>query len=150
MEHEINILNSLRRILQEERIELLLARSGKEGLELLKIHKPVVIISDLKMPEMNGIQFLAKAKEQHSGFIGILLTAFSDKKLVVNAISEGKIWRYLLKPWDSEKLIETIWEAVNNAKKIIAMEKETFLGKKIFFLYHCHFLSLYFFILFQR
>jgi DNA-binding NtrC family response regulator len=76
-------------------------------------HQVDLIISDLKMPEMNGIEFLKKVKERDSVPLRIMLTGHADLKSVLDAVDQGEVYRFLLKPWDDEELKMTIRQALD-------------------------------------
>lgn len=113
VDDEQNILNSLKRLFRKEPYEILTATNGEEGLEILDQRPVDLIISDLKMPQMNGIEFLKRAKEKNSVPLRIMLTGHADLKGVIDAIDQGEIYRFLLKPWDDEELKMTIRQALD-------------------------------------
>ncbi len=113
VDDEENILNSLKRLFRKEPYEILTAINGEEGLKILDHHPVDLIISDLKMPEMNGIEFLKRAKEKNSVPLRIMLTGHADLKSILTAIDQGEIYRFLLKPWDDEELKMTIRQALD-------------------------------------
>lgn len=84
------------------------AISGDEALKLLE-NKPVnIIISDQRMPNMTGVEFLEKVIAKFPDPVRILLTGYADMGAVVDAINKGKIFHYLTKPWNEEELDITI------------------------------------------
>lgn len=84
--------------------EVHLATSGAEGLEILKKHEIQVIITDQRMPEMTGIQFLEKIIPDYPDCIRMILTGFSDIEAIIQAINTGRVYRYITKPWSKEEL----------------------------------------------
>ncbi len=84
------------------------AESGADGLEILKQHTIDVIISDQRMPQMSGVDFLRFAKEISPNSIRILMTGYADLQAVVDSVNVGEIFRYINKPWNAEKLKETV------------------------------------------
>jgi phosphoserine phosphatase RsbU/P len=84
--------------------EVHLALSGKEGLEILKKHEIHLIITDQRMPEMTGIQFLEKIIPEYPDCIRMILTGFSDIEAFIQAINTGRVYRYITKPWSKEEL----------------------------------------------
>jgi YesN/AraC family two-component response regulator len=89
--------------------------------------KPIdIIITDQRMPNMTGVEFLSKAVEKHPDPMRILLTGFADMNAVIDAVNKGKIFHYLSKPWNEQELDETIQRAykVYQANKEIKMENE--------------------------
>jgi response regulator RpfG family c-di-GMP phosphodiesterase len=106
VDDEAAITKSLQRLFRKENYRILTASSALEGLDLLKnSEKPVsLIISDQRMPEMSGSQFLEQARKIFPNAIRFLLTGYSDMNAVVDAINKGGIHRYLSKPWNDEDL----------------------------------------------
>jgi len=136
VDDEQNILNSLKRELRdwatERGLEVLTAISGRKGLELLAERgtNVVVVVSDLKMPEMKGSDFLLAVRKEYPGIVTILLTGYSETEEIIKAVSAG-IFSYMLKPWDSEYLISEMQKAYEygeirrqNASYLKTMEDE--------------------------
>jgi serine phosphatase RsbU (regulator of sigma subunit) len=92
--------------------EVHLAGSGKEGMEILKKHEIEVIITDQRMPEMTGIQFLEKIITDYPNCIRMILTGFSDIEAIIQAINTGRVYRYITKPWNKEELKINIDKAI--------------------------------------
>ena len=87
------------------------ALSGDEALKILA-EKPIqIIITDQRMPEMTGVEFLEKVLEKYPDPMRILLTGYADMEAVVDAVNKGKIFHYLAKPWNEEELDLTIQRA---------------------------------------
>jgi phosphoserine phosphatase RsbU/P len=84
--------------------EVHLAKSGIEGLEIMKKYPIQVIITDQRMPEMTGIQFLEKVIPDYPDCIRMILTGFSDIEAIIQAINTGRVYRYITKPWNREEL----------------------------------------------
>lgn len=92
--------------------EVFIADSARKGLEILHDSKDIdVIISDLKMPEMDGIEFIEKIKQEDPNKICILLTAFVESDVMLKAINEELIFRYVIKPWNKDDLKDIIEKA---------------------------------------
>src|SRR5574344_1106069 len=89
--------------------------SPNEALEYLNGEKPDLIISDFMMPEMNGFEFLSKAKELYSEVSMILLTGYADKENAIRAINEIGLYKYIEKPWDNDDLIITIQNGIERS-----------------------------------
>ncbi len=84
------------------------AISGDEALKVLNAKKVHIIITDQRMPEMTGVEFLEKVIEIDPEPMRILLTGYADMTAVVDAVNKGKIYHYLAKPWNEEELDMTI------------------------------------------
>lgn len=80
------------------------ATSGEEGLRILDREDIALIISDQAMPGMSGVEFLERAMERNPRAIRMMLTGYADMPALIAAINEGRIWRYLPKPWEPDDL----------------------------------------------
>ncbi len=112
VDDEQGILDSLTRLFFEEDYETETASSGNEALKKLSGNNFSLIISDQRMPEMTGAQFLQKAKELHPDTIRIMLTGYSDIKDAVAAINKGEVHKYINKPWDDDELKMVVKQAL--------------------------------------
>lgn len=88
------------------------AISGKEGLEVLSTNDIQLVISDQKMPEMTGVEFLERVAESYPNTVRIILTAYSDTEDIMRAINKCGIFRYLVKPWNKDEMLLTIDKAL--------------------------------------
>jgi response regulator RpfG family c-di-GMP phosphodiesterase len=123
VDDEENILSSIRRQLRGK-YDLTTAVSGKAALKILDTsQKFSVVLSDYKMPEMNGGQLLAEVKARTPDTVRMMLTGQADMKAVINVINEGNIFRFLTKPCPPELLTKNIDEGIKQYKLIHA-EKE--------------------------
>lgn len=111
VDDEPNTLQALRRMFRHEPYELLLASGGEEGLAMLSHHEVGVIISDYRMPGMNGVDFLRQVKLHWPDTLRIVLSGFTDLRSVTSAINEGAVYKFLTKPWNDEELREITREA---------------------------------------
>ena len=111
VDDEKNVLSSLKRLFRKTDCDVFIANSGQEGLEILKEHAIDVIVSDARMPEMSGPEFLAIAAEQYPDAKRILLTGYADMQAIVDAVNLGKVSHYLEKPWDDEQLQKLVNDA---------------------------------------
>ena len=111
VDDEENIIRSLRRLLRRDGYTILTAASGQEGLEVLKKFEVGVIISDQRMPEMTGVQFLRQVKEIYPDTVRIVLSGHTDLNTVTDAVNEGAIFKFFSKPWDDDLLRKNVTEA---------------------------------------
>lgn len=109
MDDEQNILDALERGLCDY-FDITTALSGFEGLALLREDDYQVVVSDMRMPEMDGAEFLKQVRESQPFVTRILLTGQAELESAMKAINEGHVFRFLLKPCDSEVLAEHIKE----------------------------------------
>ncbi len=116
VDDEVNITKALRRVLMEvDQYDVYIANSGREALELLAVEPDVaVIISDQRMPEMTGVEFLFRAHDLVPDTVRILLTGYADIEASIAAINQGAVFRYLTKPWDDDSLLQTVADAARN------------------------------------
>ncbi|HXU64351.1 MAG TPA: sigma-54 dependent transcriptional regulator [Polyangia bacterium] len=92
--------------------KLLLAGSGEEALALARQHDVAVIVTDQRMPKMTGLDLLKEARTLRPDAVGIIVTAFTDVDVLIEAINLGRIYRYVTKPWDSKELRGVLTHAV--------------------------------------
>lgn len=97
--------------------EIFIADSAQKGLEILKDEEIDVIISDLKMPHMNGMELIERIKKENPEKICILLTAFMESDVMLRAINEELVYRYIMKPWKKDELREIINSAFKRIEK---------------------------------
>lgn len=117
VDDEKNVLSALERCLKTS-FDVLTANTPGEGLKIYseKYHDISVVISDLKMPDMNGIEFLKKIKQISTSSVCLMLTGTGGLNDAIEAINQNLIWKYINKPWENKNLIELISSAVE--KKI--------------------------------
>lgn len=93
---------------------VLRAESGHQALEILSTQGEVaVIISDQRMPEMKGTEFLSKTVPEFPDTVRIILTGFTDVEDLVDAINAGQVYRYITKPWNPDELKLVVDQAAN-------------------------------------
>lgn len=119
VDDEINNLNSFKAAFRRD-FNVMLASSGKEGLELLKNNVVHIIITDQRMPEMTGVDFLIEVLKKYTEPIRILLTGYTDINAVIDAVNKGHIYYYINKPWDEQQLKIII----KNAYEIFRLREE--------------------------
>ncbi len=116
VDDERNVLKSLRRLfMDEDSYEIFVAESGTEGLEILEEEGDIrMVISDYRMPEMTGVEFLRQVNEKWPNTVRIVLSGYADTSAVVEAINEGQIYKFIPKPWNDEELITTVAAALEH------------------------------------
>lgn len=105
VDDEPSILSALRRLFRPVGYRVLLADSGKAGLAILASEEVNLVVSDMRMPEMDGAQFLEKVREHWPHVVRMLLTGYADIVSTIAAINRGEIHRYIAKPWDDQDLL---------------------------------------------
>jgi len=99
------------------------AISGDEALKILDTKPVQIIITDQRMPEMTGVEFLEKVLVKYPDPMRILLTGYADMGAVVDAVNKGKIFHYLAKPWNEEELDITINRAFEKYKEKVELKE---------------------------
>jgi response regulator RpfG family c-di-GMP phosphodiesterase len=122
VDDEVAILDGLRRQLRKK-FTVHTATGGAAALELLASEPVAVVVSDMRMPQMDGATFLAQVRAQYPDVVRILLTGQADTQAAIQAVNEGQIYRFLTKPCPSEVLTEEIGGAVE-LNRLVAAEKE--------------------------
>lgn len=127
VDDEPKVLNSLKRGLINEKFQMQFALSGKEALDILENHKISVIVSDMRMPGMSGLDLLKIVKEKYPQIIKIVLTGYTQLPQILATINQVDIFKFITKPWKmDEEFIPIIREAVEyynlRQEKIILQE----------------------------
>jgi response regulator RpfG family c-di-GMP phosphodiesterase len=112
VDDEESILNSLRRLLRGQPYEVLLATSGEQALDIMAKQPVDLVMSDARMPNMDGATLLAHIHQRHPDTLRILLTGYADLTMIVKAINDGQIDRYISKPWHDEELLLTLRQSL--------------------------------------
>jgi len=96
----------------EDDYEVHTAADARRALEILDAHQPfAVVLTDQRMPNMTGVEFLAKVYERHPSATRIILTGFADMDAIVKAINDGHVYAYIPKPWEHESLKQVVKRA---------------------------------------
>jgi signal transduction histidine kinase len=125
VDDEVDVLESLRHLFHRS-YRVLTAEGGDQALELLHHNDVHLVLSDQRMPGLSGDEFLSRAKELQPDAIRMLFTGYADIQAVINAVNEGQIFRYILKPWDAVELEGIIrqaaeqYELLAERKRLIA------------------------------
>jgi response regulator RpfG family c-di-GMP phosphodiesterase len=123
VDDESSILSALRRLFRPAGYRVLLAGSGAEGLQMLAAEEGKVdlVISDMRMPEMDGARFLGEVRQHWPGVARILLTGYADITSTIAAINQGEISRYIAKPWNDGEVLLIVRDV---------LEHQALLGEK--------------------
>ena len=111
VDDELNVLKSLKRVLVRSGYDVMTASSGFEALEILAANQVEIIITDFRMPEMNGADLLRQVKINWPDCVNLVLSGYADFKSVVELLNQGLVFRFLEKPWVDSELLENISEA---------------------------------------
>jgi DNA-binding NtrC family response regulator len=118
VDDEAEILASLLRTLRKESYLVLTTTSPQEALGLLENHRIDLLISDIDMPVMNGLELVARVRHAHPHVVRMLLTGAASLESAMRAINDGEVHRYLTKPWQSDELKATIRAALERLDEL--------------------------------
>ncbi len=116
VDDEPGILSALRRLLRPHGYRILTAGGGAEGLQILEAEAVDLVISDMRMPEMDGAKFLEAVRARWPGVMRLLLTGYADIGSTVAAINRGEIYRYIAKPWDDADIVLIVAKALEQSR----------------------------------
>jgi response regulator RpfG family c-di-GMP phosphodiesterase len=120
VDDEPNVLEGIQRTLRKQ-VELQTASSGAEALRLMRETGPfALVVSDMRMPAMNGTEFLAKVREQEPDTVRMILSGQADLQDTIAAVNEGHIYRFLSKPCPSDRLLAAVEDGLNQHRLLTA------------------------------
>lgn len=123
VDDEQNVLEGYRRNLRKD-FDIETANGGVEALKMLKGGASfAVIVSDMRMPEIDGVQLLSQAAQLYPDTVRIMLTGNTDQQTAVDALTEGKIFRFLNKPCPTEKMARNLQMALEH-HRLVRAEKD--------------------------
>ncbi len=117
------VLLAIKETLEREKYQVSAFNQPKEAIEALDTHTFAVIISDHRMPEMTGLEFLDRCKEKQPIASRILITGVLTLNTVVEAVNRGEIFRFVAKPWIREELLATVENAAQRYHLVTSNEK---------------------------
>jgi len=115
VDDEVNILKALQRLMRSEPVNVVCSSRATEALELLEKTGAQVVVSDQRMPEMSGVDFLSQVRERRPDVVRMMLTGYTEMDVAVEAINRGEIYRLITKPWNDDELRATIRQAFDHA-----------------------------------
>lgn len=113
IDDDIQIVNSIKRVLHHHRYRVEYTTTPEHSFEMLLNNDFDIVICDQRMPGTSGIEILKFVKKFLPETVRILMTGYTDIDIVVTAINEGNIYKYISKPWDNEKLIEIVENSIS-------------------------------------
>lgn len=131
VDDESSVLKSIERLFIDYDMRILKATNADEALNILSNEEIAVIVSDNCMPGMNGVELLSHIKERSPDTMKILLTAHAELGVAVDAINEGEVFRFIIKPWDNICLVTTVKDAVKRYQIVQSLkhsDESTFLS----------------------
>jgi response regulator RpfG family c-di-GMP phosphodiesterase len=125
VDDEQSIRNAIERMyLERDDVRCLFASSGVEGLAILAAEEVWVVISDYLMPGMRGIEFLSKVKALRPDTVRVMMTAYADLSVAIDAINKSEAYRFVTKPWNNKELMDTVDEAMMRYELIQSLGSE--------------------------
>lgn len=112
VDDEPNILSALKRLFRGAGFQVRTALGGAAGLALLEMEPVDLVISDMRMPEMDGTEFLQQVRQRWPLTMRLLLTGHSEVNSIIGAINRGEIYRYIAKPWDDNDVVLIVRQAL--------------------------------------
>jgi two-component system, NtrC family, response regulator HupR/HoxA len=103
VDDEENLLMSLKRGLMDEPYERLFAVGGKQALELMEHNEVHLIVTDMRMPEMSGLELLKIVRQKYPDTVRMVLSGYTQVTTLLTAINDGHIYKYITKPWKLEE-----------------------------------------------
>ena len=113
VDDEPSVLSALQRLFRRAGYRVTTCGSGREGLAVCESEGPFqLVISDYRMPEMNGVEFLGAVRSRWPDTMRIVLSGFADTGAIISATNEGNIYKFISKPWDETFLLDSVREAL--------------------------------------
>ncbi len=112
VDDEPDLVQSVKDLLRFD-YKVLIATRAAEGLEIMRREKVHVVMSDQRMPEMSGVEFLKHLRDGYPDTVRLLFTAYADLNAVTDAINQGNVYRYISKPWEPDELRTVLRQAVD-------------------------------------
>jgi DNA-binding NtrC family response regulator len=116
------ILKALRRVIRDDGYRVLTALEGEEALRLVSSELVDIVLSDIDMPGMNGLDLMVRLRRNYPRIVRLLLTGRATVAVAVGAINEGEVYRFMTKPWDIDELREVLRQAAARAMESRAEE----------------------------
>ncbi len=118
VDDESSIINTLKRVFRNEGFEAHFVESGEEAMGFLEKNNIEVIVTDYRMPEVDGLTLLKIVKEKYPDVIRIILTGYPDLSMLLDAVNEVGIFQVILKPWRNEELRHVVYRALEHQKLV--------------------------------
>ena len=110
VDDETSVLRALNRLFRKENVTIMTAPSAAEGLKLLDQHSISVVVTDQRMTEMCGTDFLKNVRASYPDTVRCILSGYAEMDSVIAAINDGNVYRFIYKPWDDTEIIGAVNE----------------------------------------
>lgn len=122
VDDEQEILHSLKGLLRRDFL-VHTAGSGVEAVRILQEQAVHLVMTDQRMPQMTGVEFLRRVKSDHPEAIRLIFTGYADVQAVIDAVNQGNVFRYVSKPWNPDELVKTLREAGEEYDRLAVRER---------------------------
>jgi response regulator RpfG family c-di-GMP phosphodiesterase len=123
IDDEPNVCDSVHDLLRRE-FKVLKAHSAEEGYRLMQQEEVHIVMSDQRMPQITGVELLARVKSKYPQAVRMLFTGFADLESIIAAINQGHIFGFLKKPWQPEALEAAVRQAAAEYDRLTIAERE--------------------------
>jgi DNA-binding NtrC family response regulator len=123
------ILKALKRVIRDDGYRVLTALEAEEALRLVSSEMVDVVLSDIDMPGMSGLDLMVRLRRNYPRIVRLMLTGRATVAMAVGAINEGEVYRFMTKPWDIDELREVLRQAAARAMEIRAEEAASGAGE---------------------
>ncbi len=123
VDDEPDVCDSIQDLFRRD-FNVLKARSADEGYRLMQEHEVHIVLTDQRMPQISGVEMLARVRQGHPQAVRMLFTGYADLEAIIAAINQGHIYRFVRKPWQPEELQAAIRDAANEYTRLIQQEEE--------------------------
>src|SRR5437660_2853090 len=125
IDDEPHVCDSVHDLLRRE-FRVLKATSAQEGCRLMQEEEVHIIMTDQRMPQVTGVELLAKAKARNPQAVRMLFTGYADLESIIAAINQGHIYQFLRKPWQPEELQYAVHEAAAEYDRLVEEAEEKY------------------------
>ncbi len=123
VDDEPNVCDSVHDLLRRQ-FRVLKAKSAGEGIKLMQDNEVHIIMTDQRMPQITGVEFLRRARVGHPQAVRMLFTGYADLDAVIAAINQGHVYMFLKKPWQPEELEAAVKDAADEYDRIVQQHEE--------------------------
>ena len=123
VDDEPDVCDSVYDLLRRE-FNVLKARSAAEGCQLMQDNEVHIIMTDQRMPQISGVEFLSKVRGRNPKAVRMLFTGYADLEAVIAAINQGHVFHFLKKPWRPEELEAAVREAAVEYERLVHQSEE--------------------------
>ncbi len=112
LDDELFVLNALKRVLRSEPYQVIVAQNASDAFRLLSSNLVHLVISDQRMPEMSGLDFLKEVNAIYPQVVRLIISGYSESEAMTEALDKGDVYRFIPKPWEEEEIKEAVLDAL--------------------------------------